>query len=54
MFATYVGIYKSENSASILRDKTLRGLKKYTKIYLCESNLEGQGVVKNTVNQFSG
>ena len=44
-----------ENSTSILRDKTLRSLKKIKKMYPCEANLKGKDkVVKNTVNQFSG
>ena len=30
---------RQENSPSILRDKTLRSLKKYKKMYPCEANL---------------
>ena len=43
MFPTHVGKYKSEKTQQALRDKTLRSLKKYKKMYPCEANLKGQG-----------
>ena len=44
MFQTHVGIYKAEKiQQAFCRDKTLRSLKKYKKMYPCEANLEEQG-----------
>ena len=41
-----------ENSTSILRDRILRSLKIYEKMYPCEANLKGQGWLKTLLTNF--